>query len=44
METGLFHLRPQADGTLASTLLARADHHRPGMRFNDGRCDRAGRF
>jgi len=56
METGVFHLRPPlsgkvtgtlsgtAAGTLTSTLLAPADHPRPGMRFNDGRCDRAGRF
>ena len=44
METGLFHLRPQADGTLASALLAHADHPHPGMRFNDGRCDRQGHF
>lgn len=48
METGLFHLRPhmggRVGGLLVSTLLAPADHPRPGMRFNDGRCDRAGRF
>ena len=44
METGIFHLRLRTDGTLESTLLAAADHPRPGMRFNDGRCDRQGRF
>lgn len=44
METGLFHLRPQADGTLACTRLAAVEHARDGMRFNDGRTDRAGRF
>jgi sugar lactone lactonase YvrE len=44
METGLFHLRPQADGTLASQPLATVQHAREGMRFNDGRTDRAGRF
>lgn len=44
METGLFHLHAHDDGTLASTQLAAADHPRPGMRFNDGRCDRHGSF
>ncbi|MEF7612501.1 SMP-30/gluconolactonase/LRE family protein [Aquincola sp. MAHUQ-54] len=44
METGLFHVQPQADGTLASQPLATVPHARDGMRFNDGRTDRAGRF
>lgn len=44
MDTGVFHLQPQADGTLAATLLAGVGHPEPGMRFNDGRCDRQGRF
>ena len=44
MESGLFALAPQADGTLARTLLAHAAHAAPDMRFNDGRCDRQGRF
>ena len=44
MESGLFALAPQADGTLARTLLAQAAHAAHGMRFNDGRCDRQGRF
>jgi len=44
METGLFHVHPQADGTLASKRLAEVAHAAPGMRFNDGRTDRAGRF
>lgn len=44
METGLFHLQPQGDGALASTRLATVTHAEPDMRFNDGRCDRAGRF
>jgi len=43
-ESGLFAIAPRDDGTLASTLLASAPHARPGMRFNDGRCDRQGRF
>jgi sugar lactone lactonase YvrE len=44
MESGLFSLKPQADGTLAATPLARVEHAMPAMRFNDGRCDRQGRF
>lgn len=44
METGIFHVRPQTDGTLASTRLADVAHAQAGMRFNDGRTDRAGRF
>ena len=44
METGLFHLQPGALGELAARSLAVAHHARPDMRFNDGRCDRQGRF
>ncbi len=44
METGVFALKPQADGTLHSELLAPVSHAIRGMRFNDGRCDRQGRF
>lgn len=44
METGVFELQTQADGRLHSQLLARVAHAQPGMRFNDGRCDRQGRF
>jgi sugar lactone lactonase YvrE len=44
METGIFHLRPHADGRLDVTRLASVQHPREGMRFNDGRCDRDGRF
>jgi sugar lactone lactonase YvrE len=44
MEDGIFAVQPQADGTLATRLLARASHAQRGMRFNDGRTDRAGRF
>lgn len=44
METGLFHLQPQADGSLASERLAGVDHAHADMRFNDGRTDRSGRF
>ena len=44
LESGVFHLLPQADGSLQSTRLCVAPHARPDMRFNDGRCDRQGRF
>ena len=44
METGVFKLKPQADGTLRSELISPVVHSQPGMRFNDGRCDRQGRF
>jgi len=44
LETGLFRLDPQAGGTLGAERLATVDHPQSGMRFNDGRVDRAGRF
>lgn len=44
METGVFRLQLQPDGTLANERIASVRHPREGMRFNDGRCDRAGRF
>ncbi|WP_277374132.1 SMP-30/gluconolactonase/LRE family protein [Pseudomonas sp. AA-38] len=44
MQSGLFHLRPQDDGSLQAERLAPVEHARPEMRFNDGRCDRQGRF
>ena len=44
METGLFLLQPRDDGELSATALAGVSHPREGMRFNDGRCDRDGRF
>lgn len=44
MQSGLFHLRPCADGHCAAEQLVSISHPLPGMRFNDGRCDRAGRF
>ncbi len=44
MESGVFRLRAQADGALAAEPLALASHAVSGMRFNDGRCDRQGRF
>ncbi|SFO51788.1 gluconolactonase [Variovorax sp. PDC80] len=44
LESGLFSLEPRADGTLAATSIAPVEHAAPAMRFNDGRCDRQGRF
>ena len=44
METGLFAVELQNDGTVRSTLLASPPDIKPGMRFNDGRCDRQGRY
>jgi sugar lactone lactonase YvrE len=44
LEDGVWHLRPQAGGRLDAQVLARVQHPREGMRFNDGRCDREGRF
>ncbi|QKL03360.1 SMP-30/gluconolactonase/LRE family protein [Pseudomonas sp. NY5710] len=44
MESGIFHIQTRADGSLASRVLSGVTHAQPGMRFNDGRCDRQGRF
>ncbi|WP_439893575.1 SMP-30/gluconolactonase/LRE family protein (plasmid) [Ralstonia sp. 25C] len=46
METGIFHVpQPKAGAKLAPVeRLATVAHPRPDMRFNDGRCDRQGRF
>ena len=43
-ETGVFQLRPGPQGQLGFDRLAMVVHAAPGMRFNDGRCDRQGRF
>lgn len=43
-ESGVFRLSPRADGQLGFKQLAAVTHATPGMRFNDGRCDRQGRF
>lgn len=43
-ESGIFQMEPQADGKLGFERLAPVGHAMPGMRFNDGRCDRQGRF
>jgi len=44
MESGIFQLQAQADGRLDSHRFAAVEHPQHGMRFNDGRCDRQGRF
>jgi sugar lactone lactonase YvrE len=44
METALFALDLLADGSVAATRLAAPPELVPGMRFNDGRTDRQGRF
>lgn len=44
LESGIFHLLPRADGGMEQHCLASITHPRPGMRANDGRCDRQGRF
>ncbi len=46
METGIYRVpRPEPGVALpAPTLIASVEHPRSDMRFNDGRCDRQGRF
>ncbi len=44
METGVFLLQAPLGGSLQATRLAGVQHAQGGMRFNDGRCDRQGRF
>jgi sugar lactone lactonase YvrE len=44
METGIFALQLGADGSVSATRLAVPDFAMDSMRFNDGRCDRQGRF
>jgi sugar lactone lactonase YvrE len=44
METGVFRLTLGAGQAAAATLLAAPPELGQGMRFNDGRCDRQGRF
>jgi len=43
-ESGLFELSVGKGSALGFDLLAHVDHASAGMRFNDGRCDRQGRF
>ena len=44
LETRIVHAVLNADGGSELSTLAPARHERADMRFNDGRCDRAGRF
>ena len=44
METGVFSVTLNADGSVNAALFAKANHASINMRFNDGRCDRQGRF
>ena len=44
METGIFDVTLNDDGSAAIARLAAPAELGPGMRFNDGRCDRQGRF
>ena len=44
MQTGIHALRLERGGVVRTRLLAAPAMPLPGMRFNDGRCDRQGRF
>ncbi len=44
MESGIFRLELGHEGAVKATLLASPPFPMPHMRFNDGRCDRQGRF
>jgi sugar lactone lactonase YvrE len=44
MQTGIFALELAPGGAVFATLLAAPQFAMPDMRFNDGRCDRQGRF
>jgi sugar lactone lactonase YvrE len=44
METGIFAVDLREDGTVRAERLAAPPELAPGMRFNDGRTDRQGRF
>ena len=44
METGIFRLRLGAGGAVDAARLDAPSFPMTGMRFNDGRCDRQGRF
>ncbi len=44
MEDGVYALTLHDDGRVDSVCLATVGHAQAGMRFNDGRCDRQGRF
>jgi sugar lactone lactonase YvrE len=44
LESGIFALTLRADGGVGTRMLAQPRFLRSRMRFNDGRCDRQGRF
>ncbi|GLK92093.1 glucurono-1,5-lactonase [Pseudomonas turukhanskensis] len=44
MQSGLFRLSAKENGSLACSPVAAVKHAHVDMRFNDGRCDRQGRF
>ncbi|KAB0551201.1 SMP-30/gluconolactonase/LRE family protein [Pseudomonas argentinensis] len=44
MQSGIFQLTAGQDGRLSGERLVEVSHAREQMRFNDGRCDRQGRF
>ncbi|MDR5823301.1 SMP-30/gluconolactonase/LRE family protein [Caballeronia sp. LZ043] len=44
MESGIFAVALHDDGDACAARLAAPSFAAPGMRFNDGRCDRQGRF
>ena len=44
LESGIFKLDVLPDASLSCKPLAPVAHAAPGMRFNDGRCDRQGRL
>ena len=44
LESGVFSLKLEPGGTASATRLAAPVFPLPNMRFNDGRCDRQGRF
>ena len=44
MQSGIFQLIAGNDGRLTGERLVGVSHAREQMRFNDGRCDRQGRF
>ncbi|SNS14699.1 Sugar lactone lactonase YvrE [Noviherbaspirillum humi] len=44
MESGIFKLQLGDDGSMSAQRLAQVAHADRPMRFNDGRCDRQGRF
>jgi sugar lactone lactonase YvrE len=44
LESGIFTLSLENDGMVQTERLASAAHQSSPMRFNDGRCDRQGRF